>query len=189
MVISIDLAFEPPGADCAIGADSPCGSDVGWTETLAAWIEHIRTDPTLACPDAVRQTPEVSLGLQFTDDATITHLNGTWRQRRQPTDVLSFAALECAPDPWPSQETLELGDIVISVETAQRQAFEHDHSLQRELHWLVSHGLLHLLGWDHPDEAALMQMLALQEQLLDIGGNVQPRADVPVDADSLRDAH
>jgi probable rRNA maturation factor len=63
-------------------------------------------------------------------------------------------------------EPLELGDIVISVETAARQAGEHGHSLERELLFLASHGLLHLLGWDHPDEAALAAMLARQEALL-----------------------
>jgi len=61
---------------------------------------------------------------------------------------------------------LELGDIVISVETAARQAPEHGHSLALELLFLASHGLLHLLGWDHPDEASLAAMLARQEALL-----------------------
>lgn len=61
---------------------------------------------------------------------------------------------------------LELGDIVISVETAARQAPDHGHSLERELLFLASHGLLHLLGWDHPDDASLAAMLARQEALL-----------------------
>ncbi|MFM7312248.1 MAG: rRNA maturation RNase YbeY [Cyanobium sp.] len=61
---------------------------------------------------------------------------------------------------------LELGDIVISVETAARQAPEQGHSLERELLFLASHGLLHLLGWDHPDDARLAMMLARQEALL-----------------------
>ena len=63
-------------------------------------------------------------------------------------------------------EALELGDIVISLETAARQAPEHGHSLLDELLFLASHGLLHLLGWDHPDEASLTAMLQRQEQLL-----------------------
>ena len=64
---------------------------------------------------------------------------------------------------------LELGDIVISVETAARQAREHDHPLERELRFLASHGLLHLLGWDHPDEESLAAMLERQERLLASG--------------------
>jgi len=63
-------------------------------------------------------------------------------------------------------EPLELGDIVISVPTASRQAAEHGHSLARELLFLASHGLLHLLGWDHPDAHSLAAMLARQEALL-----------------------
>jgi probable rRNA maturation factor len=63
-------------------------------------------------------------------------------------------------------EALELGDIVISLETAARQAPEHGHDLRQELLFLATHGLLHLLGWDHPDDASLAAMLARQEQLL-----------------------
>jgi probable rRNA maturation factor len=63
-------------------------------------------------------------------------------------------------------EPLELGDIVISLETAARQAPDHGHPLERELLFLASHGLLHLLGWDHPDDASLAAMLSRQERLL-----------------------
>ena len=66
----------------------------------------------------------------------------------------------------PDSEPLVLGDILISLETAARQAQEHGHSLEREVLFLASHGLLHLLGWDHPDEASLAAMLGRQEQLL-----------------------
>ena len=65
-------------------------------------------------------------------------------------------------------EPLELGDIVISLHTAYRQAVNHGHSLEHELHFLASHGLLHLLGWDHPDEGSLAAMISRQSQLLDI---------------------
>jgi probable rRNA maturation factor len=57
---------------------------------------------------------------------------------------------------------------VISLDTAARQALEAGHSLKLELLFLASHGLLHLLGWDHPDEASLATMLARQEQLLQL---------------------
>ena len=70
-----------------------------------------------------------------------------------------------------------------------RQALEQVHSLRHELRWLVSHGLLHLLGWDHPDDPSLEAMLQLQEQLLDSGGNVQARRDLPVESDINGHAH
>jgi len=69
----------------------------------------------------------------------------------------------------PALGALELGDIVISLETAARQAPEHGHSLEQELLFLASHGLLHLVGWDHPDDASLAAMLARQERLLAAG--------------------
>jgi probable rRNA maturation factor len=143
-----------------------------WQTTLIDWIQTICANPSLPCPALVCHAEEVSLGLRFTDDATITALNSTWRQRNQATDVLSFAALEEAPD-LPDVSSVELGDIVISLDTARRQASEQGHNLTQELRWLVSHGLLHLLGWDHPDEDSLEAMLQLQEQLLDGGGNVR----------------
>jgi len=70
----------------------------------------------------------------------------------------------------PAFGALELGDIVISLDTAARQAPEHGHSLEQELLFLASHGLLHLLGWDHPDDASLAAMLARQERLLAAAG-------------------
>ena len=70
----------------------------------------------------------------------------------------------------PAFGALELGDIVISLDTAARQAPEHGHSLEQELLFLASHGLLHLVGWDHPDDASLAAMLARQEQLLTLSG-------------------
>ena len=121
----------------------------------------------------MRSAEELSLGLRFTDDAAIADLNSAWRQKTGPTDVLSFAALDDAGD-WMEGPSIELGDIVVSLETARRQAQEQGHSLQRELRWLVSHGLLHLLGWDHPDDESLAAMLTLQERLLGDGWPGQP---------------
>jgi probable rRNA maturation factor len=106
------------------------------------------------------------------DDAAIAAFNTTWRHQAGATDVLAFAAQDDAP-PLPPRDgeeaqwqPLELGDIVISLETAARQATAHQHSLHQELLFLASHGLLHLLGWDHPDETSLEAMLARQEDLL-----------------------
>ena len=84
-----------------------------------------------------------------------------------PTDVLSFATLEGDFVP-PSSDTLELGDIFVSVETAFHQASFYDQSLGQELRWLVSHGILHLLGWDHPCAESRSNMLTFQEELIKI---------------------
>ena len=155
-------------------------SHARWVMVLQQWIELVRSNPNLSCPTLVQQAAEVSLGLHFTNDAGIAELNSQWRQKSGPTDVLSFAALDDTPD-WLEGEAVELGDIIVSVDTAQRQAQNHNHSLGYELHWLISHGLLHLLGWDHPDERRLSGMLALQERLLDSTGNVLPKGQRPVE--------
>ena len=175
----LDLAFEadpelPAALLQAAGAwADPLQGAEPWHGLISSWLAALTNE----LPEAL-QAPAYSLGLSLVGDGEIAALNGDWRQKPEPTDVLAFAAqdegLEQAPAmPMPAWsdghgegEPLELGDIVISLETAARQAGEHGHSLERELLFLASHGLLHLLGWDHPDEASLAAMLARQEQLL-----------------------
>lgn len=141
--------------------DFPRGGD-RWNALFQAWLEHLW--PTLP-PQWQTQTYELSLRL--CDDAEIQSLNRNYRGYDHPTDVLSFASLEVdTPLVAAENEPLYLGDIVISVATAQRQAKHHNHTLETEMVWLAAHGLLHLLGWDHPDEASLMRMLQQQDQLL-----------------------
>ena len=184
-VISIDLAFETSNDPCSHGV---VGDELIWNAALISWIDHVRADRAIHCPQVVRDCAEISMGLRFTDDTAIAELNRIWRQRPESTDVLSFPALEDAPEPL-EIASVELGDIIVSVETAGRQALEQGHSLNHELRWLVSHGLLHLLGWDHPDQVSLEQMLDLQERLLEISGNVRTRGVDPVQLHSNGDAH
>ncbi len=171
----LDLAFSsdddlPDALLAAAGdlADPLAGADL-WHGALSAWLAQLQGElpPELAASS-------YSLGLTLVNDAAIAELNADWRQKEGPTDVLAFAAQEGAPplppgsgDDGEDSEPLELGDIVISVETAARQAEAAGQSLARELTWLASHGLLHLLGWDHPDDARLEAMLARQDQLLE----------------------
>jgi len=187
--VDLDLAFAadealPPELIQAAGpwADPLAGAEP-WHALLSDWLGQLAAE----LPPELR-APAYSLGLSLVGDAEIAGLNGDWRGKDGPTDVLAFAAqdddLDGAPpmplppldddedsdDDSPHDEALELGDIVISLETAARQADEHAHTLERELLFLASHGLLHLLGWDHPDEEALAEMLSRQEALLATGG-------------------
>ena len=181
-MIKLDLAFSPAATDLIDAADDEAtrarlqqASD--WECELSAWIEALRQGRDNHCPNVVKTCDSVSLGISLLDDASIAELNLRWRQKPTPTDVLSFAALESGMPLGEGQE-LELGDIVVSVPTARRQALEQEHGLERELRWLVSHGLLHLLGWDHPDADSLAAMLQKQEHLLGMGGNVQSRGEI-----------
>lgn len=136
-----------------------------WQKWFYAWLETLQPNNSSA--------KSYELSLRLTDDAEIHSLNAQYRQQDKPTDVLAFAALEVdipQPDEMLESLPLYLGDIVISVDTAQRQAIQQGHSLQIELAWLAAHGLLHLLGWDHPDDASLRRMLHQQTSLLETIG-------------------
>jgi probable rRNA maturation factor len=135
---------------------------------LATWESWVQTWLVTLEPD-LSPIQSYELSLRLTDDAEIQSLNAQYRQKDQPTDVLAFAALEAIsalPAAALQEMPLYLGDMVISVETATAQAAQQGHSLKQELAWLAAHALLHLLGWDHPDEESLLKMLHQQEVLL-----------------------
>ena len=107
--------------------------------------------------------PDAEVSLLVCDDATIHELNRDHRHKDRPTDVLAFAMRE-----GPGGELAGdlLGDVVVSVDTARRQAEERGHSTSAEIRFLLAHGLLHLVGFDHPDEGSLRRMLALGDALI-----------------------
>lgn len=131
-----------------------------WQAWFAIWIDNLQASDR-----------DYELSLRLTDDQEMQSLNAQYRHQDRPTDVLAFASLE-ADIPLPpiemDTEPLYLGDIVISVDTAAMQAQSNHHSLQWELGWLAAHGLLHLLGWDHPDDQSLEDMLAKQTNLMEL---------------------
>ncbi len=113
-----------------------------------------------------KETSEVSLLL--TDDQEIQKLNKKYRNIDAPTDVLSFSQIDaskCSLHPLCNDEYL-LGDIVISVETAQRQADELGHSLLHEINLLLIHGFLHLIGYDHYSKNKTDQMKELEANIM-----------------------
>src|SRR6266436_2784510 len=87
---------------------------------------------------------KAELSLLFVNDAQIRRLNKRYRKINRPTDVLAFPMLE--GDAFPPRSQL-LGDVVISLETAKKQANKEDHSLEQEVKILLIHGILHLLGY------------------------------------------
>ncbi|MCB0330368.1 MAG: rRNA maturation RNase YbeY [Bdellovibrionales bacterium] len=126
-------------------------------------LRCIETIPHNGIPDNICQVSVV-----LTDDNEIQNLNREYRNKDKPTDVLSFSQLDITLEEEGPLLGESLGDIVISVETAERQAKEQGVSLQEELSRLLVHGLLHLFGYDHegvPDDHA-EEMFSLQEKLL-----------------------
>ena len=94
----------------------------------------------------------------FVSDRMMRELNRRWRGKRGTTDVLSFPA---AQDEFEKLEDSTLGDVVISVEQATRQAAEHGLSFESEVSQLILHGLLHLCGYDHETDGGEMNRLEL----------------------------
>jgi probable rRNA maturation factor len=114
------------------------------------WLEELGED-------------SAELSIVLTDDAEIHALNRDYRGRDRPTDVLSFAQRE---GEGPVDESL-LGDVILSVPTAERQARERGQSVESELLELLAHGLLHLLGYDHEiSEEEERRHLGRQRELL-----------------------
>ena len=112
---------------------------------------------------------DVELSILLTDDPGIRLLNRQWRRKDRPTDVLSFPAGEPPPG---STGPRHLGDIIVSLDTARRQARAQGRSLSDELDLYLAHGLLHLLGHDHHRRRDAERMAALEARLLGRPGMV-----------------
>lgn len=118
-------------------------------------------------------TGETEVSLTFMSDEEIREVNKTYREIDAPTDVISFAleeAVEGEVEIIAEGMPLILGDILIAVPTATRQAEEYGHSLQREIGFLALHGLLHLLGYDHMTDEDEKKMFGRQKEILDTFG-------------------
>lgn len=115
----------------------------------------------------LRLHPDAELGITLVDEMRMTELHSEWMDEPGPTDVLSFPmdelrSAEAGRDPEPGV----LGDIVLCPAFARGQAAERDRSLDAELQFLVTHGILHLIGYDHATQDEYDEMFALQDRLL-----------------------
>lgn len=111
--------------------------------------------------------PDTELGVVMVDEAAIEQLHVQWMDEPGPTDVLSFPMDELRPGRVDAQTPAGLlGDVVICPQVAEEQAEAAGHDLTQEMSLLLTHGMLHLLGFDHatPDEEA--EMFGLQRDLL-----------------------
>ena len=106
--------------------------------------------------------PANDLSVSFVKDDYMSELHLKWMDEPGTTDVLSFPM----DMPLTSQDIVTLGDIVISPVVAQTQAQAHGHSTDHEIYILATHGLLHILGYDHADKEEEKTMFALQEKIV-----------------------
>ena len=100
-----------------------------------------------------------AVSIAFVDDEAMRTLNRKFRHKNKTTDVLTFPADDSYADP--SAKGRPIGDIVISLDQARRQSIEQKHSLVTEIRYLILHGILHALGYDHEADAGEMNALEL----------------------------
>jgi len=119
--------------------------------------------------EQINDNTEVSITL--VDNEYMQELNYTYRGINASTDVLSFAlndVIEGEPEVHSCDELELLGDIFISLEQAEEQRKDYGHSIERELGFLVAHGMLHLLGYDHENEEERKTMRVREDQIMQI---------------------
>lgn len=123
-------------------------------ERLATFVLTMEDVPTLT-----------ELSIALVDEDEMAQLNEQYRGVGGTTDVLSFGCDD--PCPTPGDEPIMLGDVIIAPTVAERQAAELGHSVEHELDVLLVHGVLHLLGYDHEEDAAADVMAAREAAILD----------------------
>ena len=129
------------------------------TDRVHALATHVR--------DGLKLHPMVDVGIVFVDEAPMTELHIRWMDEPGPTDVLSFPMDELRPgsEEVPSPEGV-LGDIVVCPQVAIKQAEVAGHPVINEILMLVTHGMLHLVGFDHAEPEEEKEMFGLQAELL-----------------------
>lgn len=154
--------------------DSDSSSTIEVAVEAPAWRTAV-TDPETLCRRAVaavlaQQAPaeapaKAEVSVLLTDDARICALNRAWRGQDRPTNVLSFPAPP-AGAARPADQPVLLGDVVLALETAEREAAAEGKALADHVTHLLVHGILHLLGFDHEEEAEAARMEQLEVELL-----------------------
>jgi len=139
-------------------------------EPITSLVDTALIEQTIAVVlEQEQQSLEVEVGVLITDNATMHHLNHTYRGIDAPTDVLSFADDSTEEShfvlPDDSEEPVYLGDVALSYERVCMQAAEYGHSVRRELAYLVAHAMLHLLGYDHERGDEDTRLMRTREEL------------------------
>lgn len=152
-----------------------------WNGALGDAESVIARAARAACIDLGAATISVLL----TDDRAMQALNREWRGQDKPTNVLSFPATETRAGETPRAEfpgvPLELGDIALGFEICRREAAAQSKPFRHHVEHLVVHGVLHLLGYDHQDEAEAERMEGLETRILSALGIPDPYAVMPGD--------
>lgn len=140
--------------------------DVDYQDRIEQILDQMQTEKVALFVLEREGLDQKELSISYVDDQSIQQLNRDYRQKDEPTDVLSFCQQEEGDEQFPSQEDL-LGDIIISVETLKKHSEYFTVEAREECTRLIIHGVLHLLGYDHTTNEASEPMLMRQEELLE----------------------
>ncbi|MGL4253903.1 MAG: rRNA maturation RNase YbeY [Fusobacteriaceae bacterium] len=147
MELVLDLSIEVDGYEKLLNE-----------EKISKYIEEVISDEF---------TPEkpVYVSVAVVDNERIQEINRDYRGKDSPTDVISFAYHETEDFDIGPYDTL--GDIVISIDRVAEQASEYNHTVTREFYYVLTHGLLHLMGYDHIEAEDKEEMRAREEEILE----------------------
>lgn len=155
--------------------------DEAWLDA-APWYRELAlraAEQTLTFAEAT--TRDVEISALLCDDARIAALNADFRGKPQPTNVLSWPAHDLAPpspgEAPPSPEDGELGDIALARETIEKEAETQQIAVEAHFAHLFSHGVLHLLGYDHETEADALVMETIERRVMAAMGMPDPYPD------------
>jgi len=180
--VVVDVVVEAPGWLAQTGATAEGGTQAGNPDEEDLDATAARLEPFVAriLETASRFVPgepgeSVALAVAFCDDAAVRSLNRSYRDKDRPTNVLSFPAPET---PGPETPERFIGDVVLARETVEREAVAIDRPVESHLAHLVVHGFLHLLGYDHENDADAREMEGLEIAILEELGIPDPYGDV-----------
>lgn len=165
MVAKLPFSDYGPHAVTTIVRRSAAGSPKLSAKLVIHWAERMLK---------VLSREEAELSILLTNDRGIQRLNRDYRDKDRPTDVLSFH-FDAAGIPACIEAEWLLGDIVISLDTALRQAESRRRPIEEEVRWLLAHGILHLIGYDHTTAEEKRLMVSMTRKLVRAAGEVPPK--------------
>lgn len=132
-------------------------------------LENIEEYIKKVIENEYKSEKDTYVSLLLTGNSQIQIINRDYREKDQPTDVISFAYLDTEDD-FQIGPYITLGDIIISLERVEEQASDYGHNFRREFYYVLTHGLLHLLGYDHMNSEDKAIMREKEEQILEKHG-------------------
>ena len=142
--------------------------DIAIHKKVVKMTEHIFKDNDVISKSCLegRKYETVSFDIVFVDNEEIHRINKEYRQKDRPTDVITFAIFADSPEEekYIFDDEVSLGEIIVSLDKIEEQSKENNVSFEDELYFLVSHGVLHLLGFDHMTDDEYKYMVDKQKE-------------------------